>query len=82
VPDEVALLGYDDFELSNRVWPAISVIQQPIEELGRVAAGLLFEQLNDSIASGGSTRRSQPQQVQLKTRLVRRRSCGCLPPIA
>ena len=79
VPDEVALLGYDDFELSNRVWPAISVIQQPIEELGRVAAGLLFEQLNDSIASGGSRRRSRPQQVQLTTRLVCRRSCGCLP---
>ena len=79
VPDEVALLGYDDFELANRVRPAISVIQQPIEELGRVAADILFERLGDSIASGGSTRRSRSQQVQLKTRLVRRSSCGCLP---
>ena len=29
VPDEVALLGFDDFELASTVRPSISVIQQP-----------------------------------------------------
>ena len=76
VPGTVALLGYDDFELADRVRPSISVIQQPIEELGRVAADLLFERLRDSSTSGSKAR---PHQVQLKTRLIRRSSCGCSP---
>ena len=54
VPGSVALLGYDDFELADRVRPSISVVQQPIEDLGRVAAGLLFEQPERfAIPSGG-----------------------------
>ena len=45
IPKTMALLGFDDFELASTVRPSISVIQQPVEEIGRVAAELLFEQL-------------------------------------
>ncbi len=79
VPDVVALLGYDDFELADRVRPSISVIQQPIEDFGRVAANLLFERLRDSPAANGHVRQPRVQQVQLETRLIRRSSCGCTP---
>jgi LacI family transcriptional regulator len=51
VPGDVALLGYDDFELADRVRPSISVIQQPTEELGRTAADMLFERLRNSSPS-------------------------------
>jgi LacI family transcriptional regulator len=78
VPQSVALLGYDDFELADRVRPTISVIQQPIENLGRLAAELLFERLRDSHAS---KRSALGAQLQLKTRLIRRSSCGCSPTI-
>jgi LacI family transcriptional regulator len=76
VPGSVALLGYDDFELADRVRPSISVIQQPIEDLGRLAADLLFERLRD-----GSGSPARAPQVHLKTRLIRRSSCGCSPTI-
>lgn len=80
VPGSVALLGYDDFELADRVRPSITVIQQPIEELGRAAAELLFERLRDS-HTPSSASALQPPQLQLKTRLIRRSSCGCSPVI-
>jgi LacI family transcriptional regulator len=35
VPQSIALLGFDDFELASTVRPSISVIQQPVEEMGR-----------------------------------------------
>jgi LacI family transcriptional regulator len=79
IPKTVALVGYDDFQLAGTVRPAITVVQQPIYELGHVAAQLLFERLLSSPASGGSGLTSSPQQVQLKTRLIRRSSCGCSP---
>ncbi len=72
MPQTVALLGYDDFQLADMVRPAISVVQQPIDEIGHVAAELLFEQLLGS-GDNGAVR---SQQIQLKTRLIRRASCG------
>jgi LacI family transcriptional regulator len=77
IPKTVALLGYDDFQLAGSVRPAITVVEQPIDELGRVAAQLLFERLLSSNAYGGVALALPPQQVQLKTRLIRRDSCGC-----
>ncbi len=79
IPKTVALVGYDDFQLASTVRPAITVVEQPIYELGHVAAQLLFERLLSASASGGSALSHSPQQVQLKTRLIRRSSCGCSP---
>lgn len=75
IPKTVALLGYDDFLLAETVTPSISVIQQPIAELGHVAAELLFEKLLKS----GEDGISRGHEVRLKTTLIRRRSCGCHP---
>jgi LacI family transcriptional regulator len=77
VPRTVALLGYDDFQLAETVRPSISVIQQPIAEMGHVAAELLFKRLLGSADSPGQDGSSLPQQVLLKTRLICRGSCGC-----
>ena len=77
VPRRVALLGYDDFQLAGTVRPSISVIQQPIRAIGHVAAELLFERLLGSRSAGPAVDSGRPMQVQLKTRLVRRSSCGC-----
>lgn len=74
-----ALLGYDDFELAEVMRPSISVVQQPIAEIGRNAAELLFEELTPQNRNGRSSEPVCPKQIQLGTRLVRRRSCGCSP---
>src|ERR1035437_1086703 len=82
VPQSIALLGFDDFELASTVRPSISVIQQPVEEIGRRAAEILFEQLLDERRTGLPASSKQARQIKLKTRLIQRSSCGCTPPIA
>ena len=79
VPDTIALLGFDDFELASTVRPSISVIEQPVEEMGRIAAELLFKQLFEDGNGAPQQRSKAPQQVKLETRLIKRRSCGCEP---
>ncbi len=75
VPETVALLGYDDFQLAATLHPAISVVHQPIEEMGKIAAELLFERLLESADPAAAL--SPAVQMKLKTRLVLRESCGC-----
>ena len=77
IPDSIALLGYDDFELARTVRPSITVVRQPIEEIGRMAAEILFEELHRTANRGRLAEHVRPREVQLGTRLVRRRSCGC-----
>jgi len=71
VPEEVALIGFDDFELAEILQPTLTVVRQPVYELGRVAAGMLFDRLDrDEFPSDGN-------KVVLPVELVIRRSCGC-----
>lgn len=77
IPKTMALLGFDDFELASTVRPSISVVQQPVEEIGRIAAELLFEQLLGKRGTHAHPRTRRPRQVTLETRLIQRSSCGC-----
>lgn len=74
VPAKVALLGFDDFTLASMLRPSISVVQQPIDEVGRKAAELLYARLENG-ATG--TRRRAVEPVVVASRLVLRGSCGC-----
>lgn len=71
VPDDVALVGYDDIDFAaNWIMPLTSV-RQPTREMGRMAANLLFEH-----AAGGLEHRHR--RMVLKPELVVRRSSGAL----
>ncbi|HEX3437507.1 MAG TPA: LacI family DNA-binding transcriptional regulator [Pseudacidobacterium sp.] len=71
VPEEVALVGFDDFELADILHPTLTVVRQPASELGRVAANLLFDRIKRSEFPEEGSR------VVLPVELVVRRSCGC-----
>jgi LacI family transcriptional regulator len=77
VPQSIALLGFDDFELASTLRPSISVVRQPVEEIGRVAAELLFEQLLGGHTGGLHTQSSRTRRVMLDSCLIQRSSCGC-----
>jgi LacI family transcriptional regulator len=70
VPDDIALVGYDDVELARYTDPPLTTVRQPIAELGRVAVRLLLRQLEEGARD--------PQRVILPTELVIRTSCGAL----
>jgi DNA-binding LacI/PurR family transcriptional regulator len=66
VPQDIAVVGFDDSALATSTSPALSSVRQPIEEMGREMARLLLTAL-DAGASGG-------KRVILATELVVRAS--------
>jgi LacI family transcriptional regulator len=71
IPNRVRLLGFDDFPLATSLQPPISVIKQPVEEMGKAAAVLLFDQL--------AGRSAATQHIKIQSSLIVRESCGCAP---
>jgi LacI family transcriptional regulator, galactose operon repressor len=47
VPDDIAIVGYDDIEFAAAAAVPLSSVRQPREQLGRTAAQLLLEELGD-----------------------------------
>ncbi len=74
IPDDVAVAGFDDFEMADIFKPSITVVRQPSHELGRVAAELLFARLADKEVSLSG------EQITLPVEFIVRESCGCKPP--
>jgi LacI family transcriptional regulator len=70
VPKDVALIGFDDFELAPVLRPRFTLVHQPTAELGRRAAEMLFDRLE-------GRGRPKPRRLVLPTELVVRESCGC-----
>ena len=66
VPDDVAILGFDDLSLAAHINPPLSTIRQPRQALGSRGAELLVEQLNGEDAA----ERSEPERETLPTELV------------
>ncbi|MFC7305375.1 LacI family DNA-binding transcriptional regulator [Streptomyces monticola] len=75
IPQDVALVGYDDSVIARHMEPALTSVRQPIEEMGRQMTRLLFAEI-ESAAEGhpaGARREYRPQLV-LPTELVVRDS--------
>ena len=70
VPEDVALVGYDDIEFAASAAVPLTSVRQPREELGRAGAQLLYEQI-DAQESGTT---APARQVQFRPELVVRRS--------
>ncbi|MER3552958.1 MAG: LacI family transcriptional regulator [Meiothermus sp.] len=46
-PQQISLLGFDDFEWSTLLEPYLTTVVQPLEALGATACGLLLERLRE-----------------------------------
>ena len=69
VPDDIGLVGFDDFEWADFFSPRLTVIAQPVGELGAQAVDLLLSRLEDPTL--------EPRTIRLPARFVHRDSCGC-----
>ena len=70
VPDDVAIIGYDDVSYAASAAVPLSSIRQPRQALGRRAAELLFAEI-ETLNNG---ERHEHQAVRFDPELVVRRS--------
>ncbi len=47
IPDEVAIIGFDDMFWSNSLFPPLTAVRQPAFEIGRRATELLIQRINN-----------------------------------
>jgi DNA-binding LacI/PurR family transcriptional regulator len=71
IPEEMALVCFDDMPWATSLRPPLTAVAQPVEELGRTGAQVLLERLKDP--------KRLVRQVVLPTRLMVRASCGARP---
>jgi DNA-binding LacI/PurR family transcriptional regulator len=69
IPDDVAVVGFDDIPFARHMSPALTTIHAPIEEVGREAVRQL-KNLMDG--------RQAQSLVLMRTELIVRESCGCI----
>jgi DNA-binding LacI/PurR family transcriptional regulator len=73
VPDDLAIVGFDNISLASAVSPALTTIAQPIRQIADSAVDLVVRQIN------GNGARPPCSQVLLDTQLIVRESCGGSP---
>jgi LacI family transcriptional regulator len=69
VPEDVAVIGFDDIALGSLYDPALSTVHQPMRLLGERACTRLLDRIADPSL--------RPAVELLPTELVLRVSCGC-----
>ncbi|MEO7034215.1 MAG: substrate-binding domain-containing protein [Polyangiaceae bacterium] len=70
VPDDVAIIGFDDDDYARNNSPPLTTVAQPVERVGEVASEMLLDRLLG---------RATPERIVLPVQPVFRRSCGCSP---
>lgn len=70
VPDQVAVVGFDDMPRASVHQPPLTTVKQQLDDLGREAARVVL---------GALEGHSAEPILRLPTELVLRRSCGCVP---
>lgn len=82
IPDEMALVGYDEFAWSEIVDPPLTLLNEQSAKIGLLAARTLTEIIDVQTEAGRSGRSEAPvylprHQQQVPAALVVRASCGC-----
>ena len=71
VPEDVALVGFDDLPQAARTEPPLTTVRQPVYRLGAVAVDSLLDLIDHPDSS--------PRRIVLPTELIVRVSCGSAP---
>lgn len=69
VPEDISIVGFDDFGLARLTTPGITTIAVPAEQMAKRATERLFDLIEG--------RHDGPEHEELPVRFVARGSCGC-----
>lgn len=70
IPDDISIVGFDDIPQTSLVYPKLTTVRQPLEQMGKVAVKMLLERIENPS--------HPPQRVVLATQFIIRDSCA--PP--
>ncbi len=90
LPDELAVVGFDDTVASALMRPALTTVKQPFQEMGKRAAETLllladaprmfeggwYDQITNASYARSSIEALRAVHIQLPTELIVRESCG------
>ena len=98
IPEEIAIVGFDDNSLSAHIRPALTTIHQPFSEMGRKACEVLVTMIDadhnpekacpkrpisqDPEHSLEAFHAANPTRIQLPTHLVVRTSSSQFPKLS
>ncbi len=68
IPDDIALVAFDELDWMSLIKPNLTVVAQPTYELGKTATNLLLNRIENSA--------HPPQEVVLNPPLIIRQSCA------
>lgn len=68
VPQDIAVLGFDDRELAGMLNPPLTTLAQPSAEVGRISAQMLFERIS------GTQKNTSPENIRVPMHLIIRNS--------
>ncbi|NMC86743.1 MAG: LacI family transcriptional regulator [Anaerolineaceae bacterium] len=68
IPEDVAVVGFDDLPAASQVMPPLTSIRQPVVRMGSLAADMLIDLIHHP--------REQTQHLLLATELIVRSTCG------
>jgi len=72
VPEDIAVVGYNDFDFAAMVSPAITTVRHPLVDMGKLGVAKLLEVIENK----RENKKSKKVQQVLKTELIIRESCG------
>ncbi len=63
IPEDVAIIGFDDIELAEMLSPALTTLRQPQAQMARDCAGLLVERIRSKAVGTPQTLLYEPELV-------------------
>jgi LacI family transcriptional regulator len=71
VPQDMAVVAYDDLDFGDVLQPKMTVVAQPISEIASKAVDFLISRITGKAKARG------PQTLRLAATFIHRESCGC-----
>lgn len=71
IPEDVAIVGFDNVRMSNLVEPKLTTVEVPLHKMGVYGARLLFDMIE-----GDEEECKEPRTILLQSKMKIRKSCG------
>lgn len=70
VPDDISIAGFDNAPIARHIWPGLTTIAQPVEEMTKLAVSQLISHISQP--------QEKPYQITLESRLITRESTASI----